>query len=161
MAAPGRECHKLSGRKKDGENTGETGARERRHKMLKRGWMLKEGNRVNNKMKGTRQQGSDGRKERQKKSEGQWTAFRLRVPVPQERSTADAVALPDRCLSERTGHREAGSARTHIRRHLLHTFTDRCECGKNNTKRDLFVYWLHLILQPLQVYSNQQVGRPQ
>lgn len=74
---------------------------------------------MNNKMKGTRQQGSDGRKERQTvKERGQWTAFRLRVPVPQERSTADAVALRDRCLSEETGHRAAGSACTHICTHL-------------------------------------------
>lgn len=100
---------------------------------------------MNNKMKGARQRGSDGRKERQTvKEQRQWTAVRLRVPVPQERSTADAVALHDRCLSEGTGHRATGSARTHIRIHLYtHSQTG---VSAEITQESLFVYWLHLHL---------------
>lgn len=51
MTAPGRECHTMSERKKDGENTGEVEARKRRQKRLKRGWLFREENRVNDKMK--------------------------------------------------------------------------------------------------------------
>lgn len=53
MAAPGRECHKLSERLRE-RKMERTQERRRLGKVdikrLRRGWLLKEGNQVNNKM---------------------------------------------------------------------------------------------------------------